>query len=218
MGIEDRSYQLFEVPEAEDLREFLEAHRYLKGLNVTIPYKKAVIPFLDRLEHSALSIGAVNCIARRENLWVGANTDGPAFLKILQKHLFLLQAPPKALILGDGGAASAIRWALGQLGIPSETVSRKAEFTFEDLDVQWNTEWNIIIQCTPVGMAPETEKLLPFPFYKIRRGSLVFDLIYNPEKTKFLYMAEQAGAICFNGMEMLLLQADLGETFWFNET
>lgn len=188
----------------------------LSGLNVTIPYKEQVIPYLDRLDEHAGKIKAVNTIKfEKDGSITGYNTDYWGFLEALKPHLSAHQQ--KALILGTGGASKAIAYALNRLNIEFSFVSRKRitdGFTYQDLDEKILETYTVIINCTPLGTFPNVEACPEIPFGYISEKHLVFDLIYNPSETKLMSLAANQGATCLNGLRMLELQAEKAWTIW----
>lgn len=207
------SYDLFEIENVYNLESFLAKRKDLTGLNVTIPYKEQIIPYLETLDSVAFEIGAVNCLKANAGTWVGYNTDGPAFLKTLEIP-FSINRPTKALILGSGGAAKAVRWAFHNLEIPVMQVSRNAELNYQNLENHWTDDIQMIVNTTPLGMYPDIDSFPNIPYELIKPAFIAYDLIYNPEKTIFLQKAEMYGAQIINGKEMLKIQADLSEEIW----
>lgn len=175
----------------------------LDGFNVTIPYKVNILPLLDALDAEAEAIGAVNCVALEEGRWVGHNTDWRAFAATLQP---LLQPWHKqALILGRGGAARAVAFALNRMGISFRMVGR------EPFAPQGET---LVVNCTPVGMTPLAALTPLADSHWLSPQCLCYDLVYNPERTRFLLEAEQCGALTMNGLPMLRRQAELSWELW----
>ena len=213
---EDCSYENFDILNIEDFPSILKNNPNLKGLNVTIPYKESIIPYLDTVSDKAFQIGAVNVIrfTKKGNL-KGYNSDWFGFKKSLEP---LLQAHhKKALILGTGGAAKAVAFALEQLGITYSFVSREANPNTIDYSLINATTFDnhqIIINCTPVGTSPNTKEFPPIPYTYFSNQHIAFDLIYNPEETEFLKKAKKQGAIIKNGYEMLIYQAEKAWKIW----
>ena len=210
----DHSYENFDIPEISQFQAVISEND-LKGLNVTIPYKEQIIPYLDELDPTAEKIGAINTIKFTEKGPKGYNTDIYGFKKSLEP---LLKAHhSKALILGTGGASKAIRFVLEELGIESSYVSRtdgKHHYTYEDLDQKIIETHKIIINCTPLGTHPNIEAKPPLPYQHLSDKHLLFDLIYNPEKTAFLTLGEEKGASISNGLRMLQEQAEKAWEIW----
>ncbi len=210
-SILDSAYQLFDLKSISEIDELFQLEN-LKGFNVTIPYKEEIISYLDELNPEAEKIGAVNCVKIQNNKKIGFNTDAVGFensLKpLLEKH------HQKALILGDGGAAKAVKFALTKLDIEFKSVTRKGELKFSDLNQEIISTHQLIINCTPVGTFPDLETSPDIPYEFLTDSHLLYDLIYNPEKTKFLQLGETQGAKIKNGYEMLVLQAEKSWEIW----
>ena len=197
------------------IADFPVTHPVIAGLSVTIPYKEIIIPYLDELDAAAANIGAVNCIAITKGVKKGYNTDVAGF----EQSLVPLLQPQHthALILGTGGSSKAVSWVLKQLGIPFLKVSRKSangQLTYEQLNKDIIAENKLIINTTPLGQYPVTAAAAPIPYEGICPGHLLFDLVYNPEETKFLSLGKSRGAAIKNGFEMLHLQADAAWEIW----
>lgn len=211
-------YMNFEIESAEELKDIVEANPNLCGLNVTIPYKQDVIPMMDRLDDSAARVGAVNVIKVVRNSdnteLVGFNTDAIGFMESIAP---LIGDRKKALILGTGGASKAIQYALQQLGIESKFVSRNSTFDilgYYELSPSVMEEYQIIVNCTPVGMWPNSDKCPDIPYAYITSDHLLYDVIYKPEETLFMQKGAQQGAIVKNGYEMWQRQADATWRIW----
>lgn len=214
LGLDDHSYENFDI---QDISEFETVTRQdnIKGLNVTIPYKESVIPFLDELDTKAEKIGAVNTIKFTKKGLKGFNTDAHGFQKSLEP--LLRPHHTKALILGTGGASKAVHFVLGELGIASTYVSRNKEreqYTYEELDRAIIEENTLIVNCTPLGTHPNIEQKPDLPYQYIGKKHLLYDLIYNPEKTTFLALGEANGATICNGLKMLQEQAEEAWEIW----
>ena len=212
----DCTYENFDIQCIEDFLNVVKQNPNLKGLNVTIPYKETIIPFLDKLSNKAFKIGAVNVIKfTKKGTLKGYNSDWYGFKKSLQP---LLQPHhQKALILGTGGASKAVAFALEQLDILFTFVSREAsEKTIEYNRINTTTfdNYHIIINCTPLGTFPKTEESPPLPYEFFTPKHLAFDLIYNPEETQFLQKAKTNGAMTQNGYDMLVFQAEKSWRIW----
>ena len=210
------SYENFDIQNIDEFTTILKNNRELIGLNVTIPYKEAIIPFLDELSENALEIGAVNTIRISTNgKLFGDNTDFFGFNKSLEP---LLEAHhKKALILGTGGAAKAVAFGLKKLNIESVFVSRQEKedkITYNQINAKTFDNYKIIINCTPLGTFPKTELFPDIPYQYFTSKHIAFDLIYNPEKTEFLKKAENNGAIIKNGYDMLVFQAEKAWEIW----
>ena len=205
------SYDIFDVDEIEKVEQIFETPD-LKGLNVTIPYKEKIIPYLDELSHEAQKVGAVNTILIKNGKKTGYNTDIFGFEKTLAIHR--TQAHSAALILGRGGAAKAVSYVLDTLGIPHKTVARDTDLNFDNLTEEMVRQHPLIIQCTPVGTFPNLNDCLNFPFAGVSREHLVIDLIYNPTYTQFIKNAADRGAKTINGFYMLEQQAEKAWEIW----
>lgn len=208
----DADYVIFDIDDIRKLPDIISKNPNLRGLNVTIPYKQEVIHFLDELSEDATKIGAVNTIAFRNGKLIGHNTDWIGFRDSIKPMLD--ESHQKALILGTGGAAQSVAYALDSLNIRYEFVSRSGEFGYEEIGQRAFFESTIIINCTPVGTHPNTEEAVPIPYYLFTEKHIAYDLIYNPEKTLFLQKAEAAGAKIKNGREMLERQAEESWKIW----
>ncbi len=211
LSLPDYSYDLFDIQQIEEVEKIFSIDN-LRGLNVTIPYKEQVIPFLDELSDEAEKIGAVNCILIKNEKKTGYNTDVFGFEKSLLTYPKSLSE--KALILGNGGAAKAVKYIFDKYNIDYQIVSRKTELNFENLSEEIVKEHKIIIQCTPVGTFPDVEQSLPLPFGGISSQHVVIDLIYNPPQTQFLRKAHEMGAKTMNGLLMLEQQAEKAWEIW----
>lgn len=210
-NIENHFYEIFDLNEISEVEKTFQIQG-LKGCNVTIPYKEQIIPFLDELDADAAKIGAVNCIKINNGFKKGFNTDAVGFEKSIQP--LLNSNHKKALILGDGGAAKAVKFVLEKLDIPYKTVTRSGNFTYSELSSEIIQNHQIIINCTPVGTFPDVENAPEIPYDFLTSQHLLYDLIYNPEKTKFLLLGEEKGAKIKNGHEMLVLQAEKSWEIW----
>ncbi|NLR81837.1 shikimate dehydrogenase family protein [Chitinophaga eiseniae] len=208
-------YENYPIPGITEFTTLLEEHPQLQGLNVTIPYKEVVIPFLDELSDAAARIGAVNCIHFNGGKKTGYNTDVIGFTKSLQP---LLQPHhTQALVLGTGGAAKAIMYALEQLGITYTIVSRRPEngaIAYEALDQATMEAHTVIVNTTPLGMYPKVDTFPEIPYQYLSSRHLLYDLVYNPAETAFLQKGAAQGATIKNGHEMLILQAEASWEIW----
>ena len=212
-------YVNFEIPTIDELPNILLSNPDLMGLNVTIPYKEQVIPYLDELDPDAATIGAVNVIKIRKQKGkiklIGYNSDIIGFTDSLEP---MLEAHhKKALILGTGGASKAIFHGLKKLGVEAKFVSRTARkdmFTYEDLTPEIMDEYKIIVNCTPVGMYPRANEYPNIPYECLTPNHLLYDLLYNPDTTLFMKKGADHGAVVKNGLEMLLLQAFAAWDIW----
>ncbi len=216
LGLEGHSYENFDLQKIEELKNVL-AQDHLRGLNVTIPYKQEVIPYLDELDPKAEKIGAVNTIQFSKRGLKGFNTDAYGFKKSLEP--FLKPHHTHALILGTGGASKAVRFVLDELGIANTYVSRSkkdGQYTYEELDKDIIEKNTLIINCTPLGTYPNIEDKPALPYQYLGPRHLLYDLIYNPEKTSFLAYGEAKGATISNGLKMLEQQAEKAWEIWNN--
>ena len=205
------SYEIFDIENLDNISEIFKTEN-LRGLNVTIPYKEKIIPFVDELSEEALEIGAINCISIKNGKTKGYNTDAFGFEKTLLLHKKEFQKT--AIILGNGGAAKAIQFVLKKNNIPYITVSRTTEINYENLSEKIVKENLIIIQCTPVGTFPNVEDCVKFPFEAITENHLIIDLIYNPEYSQFIKNCAEKGAKTANGLYMLEQQAEKAWEIW----
>lgn len=210
------SYDNFDIQSIDQFPKLIENNPDLKGLNVTIPYKEAVIPYLSKLSKTVAQIGAVNVIRfTKKGKLKGYNSDYFGFMKSLKP---LLQPHhKKALILGTGGAAKAVAFALDQLGILYTYVSREEKegmIDYNRINATSFDNYHIIINCTPLGTSPDTKAFPPIPYQFFTEKHIAFDLIYNPEETQFLKKAKKKGAVTKNGYEMLELQAEKAWKIW----
>ncbi len=213
--LKNHSYELYHLDSILDLKDLLHKNSF-SGLNVTIPYKTEVIEFLDELSDEAEKIGAVNCIDFKNGKRKGYNTDAFGFEKTLLLHK--KEQHQSALILGDGGAAKAVKYILEKHSIPYKVVARKNELNFENLSGKDVSENLLIIQTTPVGTFPNIEDVLPFPFEALTQHHLIIDLIYNPAYTKFIQLAAEKNAKTANGYYMLEQQAEKAWEIWNFQT
>ncbi|MCL1942584.1 MAG: shikimate dehydrogenase [Candidatus Azobacteroides sp.] len=215
----DAEYINFEIPNIGEFKALVASNPDLKGLNVTIPYKEQVIKYLDDLDEAVKEIGAVNVIKfiRTKNglKLKGYNSDYGGFYdsispEINDKH-------KKALILGTGGASKAVVYALNKLGVECVFVSRKpgkGELAYTDLDEKIMKEYTVIINTTPVGMYPKVDDAPDIPYECLTPDHFLYDLLYNPDVTKFMRLGKEHGAEIKNGLEMLLLQAFISWQIW----
>lgn len=210
-GIENAQYINFDIDNIGKLNNIFKQKN--QGYNVTIPYKEAVIPYLDALDTHAKEIGAVNTIQVHKHQKKGFNTDWIGFRKSIEP---LLQSHhTKALILGSGGASKAVIYALKQLRISTAIVSRnKGDFTYQQLNEQLIKEHTIIVNTTPLGTFPEVMLAPELPYHFISKQHLVYDLIYNPQETLFLKKCRENGASIKNGLQMLEIQAEEAWKIW----
>lgn len=215
-GLTDCQYELFPIESIEEFPAILQENPDLEGINVTIPYKKKVLTYLDSKENIPAELDACNCIQIKEGKLIGYNADWVGFEKSLSP---LLQTHhTKALILGNGGATAAVVYALKKLGIEPAIVSRNihkgSSFTYNDIDKNVIEENTVIINTTPLGLYPTIDACPDIPYQFISDKHLLYDLVYNPAKTLFLQKGEERGAAIKNGEEMLVLQAEESWRIW----
>lgn len=205
------SYDIFDLNDISEVEALLETENLI-GLNVTIPYKEKVIPYLNELSDEAKKIGAVNTILIKDGRTKGFNTDAVGFEKTLLLHK--KDNHSSALILGDGGAAKAVKYVLNKHGVTYQSVTRSGNLNFENITAEIVKDHSLIIQCTPVGTFPNVDDCLKFPFEGLTKDHLVIDLIYNPNYTSFLKIAAENGAKTANGFYMLEQQAEKAWEIW----
>ena len=213
-------YENFEIPSIDELPEVLDKNPELRGLNVTIPYKEKVLDFLDSITPEAQAIGAVNVIkVTHEGKKIrlkGYNSDVIGFTQSIEPMLDK-NWHKKALILGTGGASKAINYGLRSLGLETVFVSRYERpdtIQYERITPDVIKEYNVVVNCTPVGMYPHTEECPLLPYEAMDYHTILYDLIYNPDETLFMKRGREQGAEVKNGLEMLLLQAFASWDFW----
>ncbi|GAA6530019.1 MAG: shikimate dehydrogenase [Prevotella sp.] len=215
----DAQYINFEIPDIGDLPEIVDSNPELKGFNVTIPYKEKVISYLDYISPEARAIGAVNVVKVEHKgshvTLKGFNSDVIGFTKSIEP--LLEKFHKKALILGTGGASKAINYGLKSLGLENIFVSRfqrPGTIQYEQITPEMVQEYNVIVNCTPVGMYPHVDECPQLPYKAMTTRNLLYDLIYNPDETLFMKRGKAQGANVKNGLEMLLLQAFASWEFW----
>jgi shikimate dehydrogenase len=210
------TYENFDIPEITAFSEIIKKTPNLKGLNVTIPYKEVVIPYLDKLSKKATAIGAVNTIRfTKKGKLKGYNTDYYGFMKSLEP--LLEPYHKKALILGTGGASKGVAYALKELGISYTFVSREARegvIDYDRINATTFDNYQIIINSTPVGTSPNSEAFPLIPYEYFTEKHIAYDLIYNPAETQFLNKAAARGAVTKNGQDMLIFQAEKAWKIW----
>jgi len=215
-NLEDCRYELFELREIEKFNDLLKKQPELKGLNVTVPHKEAIIPYLDVLDQSAKKVGAVNVVKITSEVNQGFNTDYFAFRQTLQDWLEDIDL--KALVLGSGGASKAVKASLDDLNIPYLVVSRSpAEDQIGYQHIKRDNlldSHRLIINTTPLGMHPKVETFPGLDYNRIGPEHFLYDLVYNPQETRFLAMGSSSGAKTKNGLEMLYLQAEKSWEIW----
>lgn len=214
-------YELFPIKNISEINKIISDNPDLKGLNVTIPYKETVIPFLDELDETAKAVGAVNAIKilKKDNnkpLLKGYNTDIYGFKQSIKPFLEINHE--KALILGTGGASKAVAWVLNQMGITCNFVSRNPhkpnELNYTDLNEWIINSHLLIINTTPLGTYPNIGEFPPIPYEFLSENHFLYDLTYNPAETTFLKKGKKYGAQGINGQSMLELQAEKAWGIW----
>ena len=212
----DAVYENFDLQNISEFPEVLRKYSDLKGLNVTIPYKQEIFPFLDHLDPEASEIGAVNTIRfEKDGSLTGFNTDYVGFTGAIKP--FLKPHHKKALILGTGGASKAVNYALKKLKIEPLFVSRTPSengISYRELSSELLEEHTVIVNTTPLGTFPNTEDYPDIPVNFLGKNHLLFDLVYNPPQTRFMQLAQLAGATVLNGQKMLELQAEKAWEIW----
>ena len=221
-GSKDHRYDPFELERIEDLRPLITATPGLRGLNVTIPYKEAVMPLLDEVDPLAAAVGAVNTIAIKDGRLIGHNTDVHGFRDLLLPMLPSLIDPRsdvrlRALVLGSGGASRAVGYVLREQAIRFRVVSRsrdRGDLTWDLVDRISVGVCRLIINTTPLGMFPDVDEAPPLPYGAIGPKHALIDLIYNPAETLFLQRGRENGAQVINGLKMLEAQAEASWRIW----
>lgn len=216
----EAQYINFEIPDIKEIKNIIKDNPELKGLNVTIPYKEQVIPYLDELDEDARLIGAVNVIKFSKGMFgkqklKGYNSDIIGFKKSIEP--LLDNSHRKALILGTGGASKAVFHGLKQLGVGSTFVSRKPKefcITYDEITPKTMEQYTVIVNTTPVGMFPHIDECPDIPYDLLTPKHILYDLLYNPDETLFMKKGLEHGAVVKNGLEMLLLQAFAAWDMW----
>ncbi len=216
----DAKYENFEIPSIDILPEILDSNPELRGLNVTIPYKEKVMQFLDHISPEAQTIGAVNVIRvmheGKDTILKGYNSDIIGFTQSISPMIDT-KWHKKALVLGTGGASKAISYGLRSLGLDTVYVSRyerPGTIQYDKITPDVIREYNVVVNCTPVGMYPHTDECPQLPYEAMDSHTILYDLIYNPDETLFMKRGRERGADVKNGLEMLLLQAFASWEFW----
>lgn len=210
-------YELFDMPDINGLRALVAAHEGLRGLNVTIPHKQAVMPLLDELAPTARSVGAVNTVHVKVNTLIGHNTDAEGFRQMLLPLLGTER--PRALVLGTGGASRAVAYVLKDLNIKFRLVSRtrdRGDITFDMVDATVMKVSPLIINTTPLGQHPLADEAPQLPYDQLTPRHMLIDLVYNPEVTAFMRNGRTHGARTCNGLPMLHAQAEAAWRVWNN--
>jgi shikimate dehydrogenase len=207
---------LFPIDSIQKLPELIKQHPELKGLNVTIPYKKEVLGFLTDISHLPQALQACNCIRIKGNSLTGFNTDVTGFKSSIQP---LIQPHhTHALILGNGGATAAVKYALSELNIKTSVVGRRympgVDLLYSDLNKELIQKHQVIINATPLGTYPDINLFPPIPYEFTGAQHLFFDLVYNPMQTTFMTRGQERGAVAKNGYDMLVIQAEESWKIW----
>ncbi|MEY3443294.1 MAG: shikimate dehydrogenase [Bacteroidota bacterium] len=215
----DAIYENFELADITEFPALCAAHPNLRGLNVTVPYKEAVIPYLDELSENAAAVGAVNTILFEGGRKIGHNTDIIGFRDALAA-VYTGAPGGDALILGTGGSAKAVRFVLthffefDHIQNASRYPKGDEKISYEALEVQGLAPYRLLVNCTPVGMAPQDKERIPLPYATLDKSCLVYDLIYNPAETRLLAAAKKHGCPTANGLDMLIRQAEASWEIW----
>jgi shikimate dehydrogenase len=214
-SIKDSDFLNFEIEDISNIREFVKQYPNLKGFAVTIPHKEKIMPLLDEIDQDAIAIGAVNTITCRikdNKLYLkGFNTDYIGFQQSLKPYL--KGNEKQAVIFGNGGASKAVQYALAKLNIAYIIVdiigsNHKNIILYSELDENIIKSADILINTTPLGTYPKIDECIDIPYNSIKNGTIAYDLVYNPEKTKFLNLCQNNGSIIVNGLNMLKMQAE----------
>ena len=215
LQLDDYSYENFDLASLDELAAILANTPLLRGLNVTIPYKEEIIPYLEGIHPIAAEIGAVNTIQFTDEGLVGHNTDIYGFQKAIEP--MISPRDKYALILGTGGASKAVAYVLEKLGLNFKIVSRdpqQDQWHYRDLTPGIMDQYTVIVNSTPLGTYPDIDKKPDIPYSCLTSDHLLFDLIYNPEKTAFMNEGSLRGARIMNGQKMLELQAEKAWEIW----
>ncbi len=224
-GLQDHGYELYDLSDLAEFPEFIKKHPQLRGLNVTIPHKEAILPYLQATDALAAAVGAVNTISFSSKGMIGHNTDVFGFRQLIEPITASLREPgsdirPRALVLGSGGASRAVAYVLRELGIRFRVVSRdrfKGDLTWEMLDPTVIGVCRLIINTTPLGMFPKVDDAPPLPYEALTPKHVLVDLVYNPERTSFLSLGAERGARTIGGLGMLHAQAEESWRIWKRE-
>lgn len=211
----DATYTAFPLEDIGGLKALLDAHPQLRGFNVTIPHKTSIIPFLQSRHEDVAAIGACNCVKITQTGLTGYNTDWKGFYHSLKP--LLDDGHQQALVLGNGGAAKAVVYALRKLGIVfriATRAGREGATALSDVDEGMIRQHGLIINTTPLGMYPDEALAPEIPYSALTPRHLLYDLVYNPAETVFLRKGKEAGASVKNGQEMLELQAEYSWEIW----
>lgn len=212
----DCRYQHFDLKSLDELHEVLEHYPDLCGFNVTIPYKEAIIPLLDEMDMVSKEVGAVNVVRIENGKMKGYNADVYGFTLLLERAI-KGKTIDHALVLGTGGASKAVQYVLKQKGISYSTVSQsqeKGDFTYETLTDDLLRQNHLIINTTPLGMAPQIDTFPDLHYQALSNKHILIDLIYNPKETAFMELGKTWGAKTYNGMQMFEEQAKKTWEIW----
>ena len=217
LDLNGHSYELFEMEFLNEFPSLWIRHKDLIGINVTVPHKEGVLKYLDKVDKSAIKVGAANVIKKERNKLVGYNSDYMAFRNSLEKWIGKYKG--EALVLGTGGSSKAVQAGLDELGILFNVASRSArngDYTYDDLNENSGIidRFKLIINTTPLGMHPNIDAMPNLPYKSIGKDHFLYDLIYNPDETLFLHEGKMNGAKIKNGYEMLVLQAEKSWEIW----
>ena len=215
-NIVDARYALFELPDIAGFPSLLMRNPELQGLNVTIPHKQSILPFLDAIDPVAANIGAVNTVKITNGKCTGFNTDYLGFRDSLRNFCPDLTFV-KALVLGTGGASKAVQAALQELQIPFKIVSRSPQneqLSYAELSPEIMAAHQLVINTTPLGTFPKVDSCPEIPYQNLTEKHYLYDLVYNPEETLFMKNGRELGAKTKNGYEMLVLQAEAAWQIW----
>jgi shikimate dehydrogenase len=216
LGLSEYSYTNFPIPNIEEVKNVIKNNPSLMGFNVTIPYKQAIINYLHNTSNLPFGLQACNCVKLTDDKLIGYNTDVIGFEKSLLPHL--TNHHTHALVLGNGGAAAAVKFVLNKLKINFKTVSRKRandiDFCYKDIDEEIISTHLLIINTTPLGTFPNIAECPAIPYQFITSKHLLYDLVYNPNETLFLQKGKANGAAIKNGSDMLVIQAEESWRIW----
>ena len=209
----DAEYSMYPIERIDQFPDLTKRISF-SGMNVTMPYKQSVIPYLDALDETAQAVSAVNVIRFAQGRKIGYNTDVIGFMDAVRQHL--LPSDVRALVLGTGGASKAVVYGLSRLGIEPTLVSRDSAkgITYQEITDDIMRQHSIIVNATPLGMTPHPDTLPPIPYEQLTQAHLLFDLVYNPEETRFLAEGYKRGCRIENGMQMLFGQARAAWDIW----
>lgn len=221
LGLSNYCYRPIEINDISEIRKVLQDIEGFSGFNVTIPHKRSVMDYLDAVSPVASEIGAVNCVDIKDGIWTGYNTDAIGFEITLQD--FLLEhgcdLPEQTLVLGNGGSSKAVQWVLKNLNLEYVVASTKDTdntIRYHEINSRTIKKFDLIVNTTPLGMYPFTERAPELPYESLTSKQLLYDLIYNPEKSLFLTRGLAHGCRVTNGMKMLTEQAEASWKIWNN--